>query len=276
MAAAADIANSVEKSPYATQRAVISTIVCLLLWELGGRMHEITGTRLPGIGELPPPSHVLVSWATVIADPGYWLSWLLSLIRVMGGFLSALVIGVPLGLMLATNRLFNGIAFPVFEVIRPIPPLAWIPAAIIFWPTQEMAIIFITFLGAFFTITINVCGGAQAIDPRYLDAARSLGASRLYVFRRIVLPATMPSIVVGSAVAIGITWEVVVAAEMISGSSKLSASGGGLGHFIWSSYLGGAYEQIIVGMISIGIAGYVCSSAVRKLGAAVTPWLTRR
>lgn len=276
MAAAAEAANSVEKSPYATRRAITSMIVCIVLWELGSRMHGFTGTRLPGIGELPAPSQVLVSWAKVVIDPGYWLSWLLSMMRVMGGFLTAIVVGVPLGLMLATNRQFNGIAFPVFEVIRPIPPLAWVPAAIIFWPTQEMAIMFITFLGAFFTITINVHGGAQTIDLRYLDAARSLGASRLYVFRRIVLPATMPSIVVGSAVAIGITWEVVVAAEMISGSSKLSASGGGLGHFIWSSYLGGAYEQIIVGMISIGIAGYLSSDAVRKLGAMMTPWLTSR
>lgn len=276
MAAVAEIANSVDRSPYATRRALLSMIVCFVLWELGGRMHEFTGTRLPGIGELPPPSRVLASFATVIVDPGYWMSWLLSFSRVIGGFLCALVLGVPFGLLLATSRQFNGIAFPVFEVIRPIPPLAWIPAAIIFWPTQEMAIMFITFLGAFFTITINVYGGAQALDTSYVDAARSLGASRLYIFRRIVLPATISSIVVGSAVAIGITWEVVVAAEMISGSSKLSGSGGGLGHFIWSSYLGGAYEQIIVGMISIGIAGYVCSSVVRKIGAAMTPWLQNR
>ena len=276
MAAAATDARSFARSPLAMQRAATSLLVCVLLWELGSRMRELTGVQLAGIGELPAPSQVLLSWASVVADPGYWMSWLFSFLRVMAGFVAALIIGVPLGLMLATNRLFNGIAFPVFEIIRPIPPLAWVPASIIFWPTQETAIIFITFLGAFFTITINVFGGAQAIDNRFLQATRSLGASRAYVFRRIVLPATVPSIVVASAVAIGITWEVVVAAEMISGSSKLSASGGGLGHFIWSSYLGGAYEQIIVGMISIGIAGYLCSAAVRALGRRLTPWLTQR
>lgn len=251
-------------------------LICILLWELESRLHQLIGVRLPGIGDLPPPSAVLASWVKVILDPGYWQSWLFSFLRVMGGFLAALVLGVPLGLMLAINRLFNGVAFPVFEVIRPIPPLAWVPASIIFWPTQELAIMFITFLGAFFTITINVLGGVRAIDARFVQAAKSLGASDAYTFRRIVLPATVPSIVVGATVGIGITWEVVVAAEMISGASKTSATGGGLGHLIWSSYLGGAYDQIIVGMISIGIAGYLCSAAVRKVGTVATPWLRQR
>ena len=194
----------------------------------------------------------------------------------LGGFVAAMLIGIPYGLMLAVSRTAHGINFPVFEALRPIPPLAWVPASIIFWPTQELAIMFITFLGAFFTITINVLGGARAIDARFVRAAVALGASRALVFRRIVLPAIIPSIVVGSTVGIGITWEVVVAAEMISGSSKLSATGGGLGHFIWSSYLGGAYEQIVVGMVSIGIAGYLCSAGVRALGTLATPWLRQR
>lgn len=276
MAAGPGASGSFTASPRATRRAVIALLACVVLWELGSRSHQFTGFRMPGIGELPAFSLVLRSWVSVVQDPGYWISWLLSFMRVLGGFLAALLLGVPFGLMLATSRVFRGIAFPVFEVIRPIPPLAWVPASIIFWPTQELAIMFITFLGAFFTITINVMGGAQAIDVRYVQAARSLGASRLTIFRNVILPATIPSIIVGSAVAIGITWEVVVAAEMISGSSKLSATSGGLGHFIWSSYLGGAYEQIIVGMISIGIAGYLCSGAVRCLGTLATPWLTQR
>lgn len=268
--------NTGERSPLALRRAVVSIVICLVAWEVVTRLYPWTGIRVVGIGDLPPPSTVVLGWAQVVLDPGYWFSWVLSFMRVIGGFLAALICGVPLGLMLATNRIFNGIAFPVFEVIRPIPPLAWVPASIIFWPTQETAIMFITFLGAFFTITINVLGGAQAIDARFIQAARSLGASRAYIFRRIILPATIPSIIVGCTVGIGITWEVVVAAEMISGASKLSATGGGLGHFIWSSYLGGAYDQIVVGMISIGLAGYLCSAALRKLGAAATPWLRTR
>jgi len=165
----------------------------------------------------------------------------------------------------------------VFEVLRPIPPLAWVPASIIFWPTQELSISFVTFLGAFFTIVINVVGGAQSIDRRYFQAARSMGSSGADIFRRIILPATLPSIFVGCAVGMGITWEVVVAAEMISGGgSDISANGGGLGFFIWNSYLGGANEQIVVGMISIGIAGYASSEFLRIVGRRLTPWLRDR
>lgn len=274
--AAASPGTGFAKSHVALRRGVISITAFVLLWEVVSRMHGWTGFRPPGIGNLPAPTAVLHSWMSVLTDVGYWQSWMLSLGRVFGGFAAALLLGVPLGLFLAMSRVFNGIAFPVFELIRPIPPLAWVPAAIIFWPTQELAIIFITFLGAFFTITINVLGGARSIDARFVRAAVSLGASKSLVFRRIVLPAVIPSIVVGSTVGIGITWEVVVAAEMISGASKLSATGGGLGHFIWSSYLGGAYDQIVVGMVSIGIAGYLCSAGVRALGSLATPWLRQR
>ena len=131
-----------------------------------------------------------------------------------------------------------------------------------------------TFLGAFYTIVINVVGGARSIDIRYFHAARSMGSSQWDIFWRIILPGTLPSIMVGSAVGMGITWEVVVAAEMISGGGSQigGTSGGGLGFFIWNSYVGGSYEQIVVGMISIGIAGFISSELLRA-GGLVTPWL---
>jgi NitT/TauT family transport system permease protein len=274
--AAAVLDADFRRSPLALYRGAVAIAAFLILWEVAARMHGWTGYRPPGIGNLPAPTAVLQAWTTVVADVGYWQSWAFSFARVLGGFFAALLLGVPFGLFLAMSRTFHDFAFPVFEVIRPIPPLAWVPAAIIFWPTQELAIMFITFLGAFFTITINVLGGARAIDTRFVRAAVALGASKALVFRRIVLPAIIPAIVVGSTVGMGITWEVVVAAEMISGTSKLSSTSGGLGHFIWSSYIGGAYEQIIVGMVSIGIAGYLCSAGVRMIGAAATPWLRQR
>jgi NitT/TauT family transport system permease protein len=207
----------------------------------------------------------------LIQEPSFWNSAYLSTLRVFEGFFAAMLIGIPLGLSMAVSRTFYGVSFPVFEVFRPIPPLAWVPASIIFWPTQELSIAFVTFLGAFFTIVINVVGGAQAIDVRYFQAARSMGSSSWDVFRRIILPGTLPSIIVGATVGIGITWTVVVAAEMISGGG--GAAGGGLGFFIWNSYVGGSYTQIVAGMISIGIAGYISSALLRKLGEFMTPWL---
>jgi NitT/TauT family transport system permease protein len=277
-------------------RGAVSIVVFLVLWELGARskqwmapeffapFKELLGAMgfkkdyLPWIGAVPAPSAVLQSWIGVLGDAGYWHSWYMSFFRVMGGFLAAMIIGIPFGLALAVSRVAHGVAFPVFEVLRPIPPLAWVPASIIFWPTQESAIIFITFLGAFYTIVINVLGGARSIDVRYFQAAQSMGSSNLDMFRRIVLPGTLPSIMVGSAVGMGITWEVVVAAEMISGGGSQigGTSGGGLGFFIWNSYIGGSYEQIVVGMISIGIAGYLSSELLRWGGRYATPWMKAR
>ncbi|MBU6259271.1 MAG: ABC transporter permease [Burkholderiales bacterium] len=256
-------------------RACISLTVFVLLWELGSRSKQWFGFPLPWISQVPAPSAVVRVWATLVTDPGYWNSWLLSLLRVLAGFVAAMVIGIPLGLLMAVSRTFYGLTFPSFELLRPIPPLAWVPISIIFWPTQELSITFVTFLGAFFTVVINVVGGAKSIDMRYFQAAQAMGASQWDIFRRIVLPGTLPSIVVGSSVGMGITWNVVVAAEMISGGGG-SGSGGGLGFFIWNSYVGGSYEQIVVGMISIGIAGYACSQALRALGGLSTPWLQKR
>ncbi len=276
-------------------RGVASIVVFLVLWEIGARSKEWMAPEifaplksllgalgfkkdyLPWIGTVPAPSGVLRAWVEVIGTAGYWQSAYMSFFRVISGFFAAMLVGIPFGLALAVSRTANGIFFPTFEVLRPIPPLAWVPASIIFWPTQELSITFVTFLGAFYTIVINVLGGARSIDVRYFQAAQSMGSSSWDIFRRIILPGTLPSIVVGSAVGMGITWEVVVAAEMISGGgSQQAGTGGGLGFFIWNSYVGGSYEQIVVGMISIGIAGYFSSELLRWLGKYVTPWLRVR
>jgi sulfonate transport system permease protein len=249
-------------------RGVLATAVFIAIWEIAART---------GISRVPPPSAVAVTFSEMMGDPSYWFSWYLSTQRVFAGFLVAMLIGIPLGLAMAVSRAVYGIVFPVFEVLRPIPPLAWVPASIIFWPTQELSIDFVTFLGAFYAVVINVIGGARAIDTRFYQGARSMGSSSWDIFRRIILPGTVPSITVGATVGIGIAWAVVVAAEMISGGGSAGsmggAKGGGLGFFIWNSYVGGSYTQIVVGMISIGIAGYISSALLRKLGDLVTPWL---
>lgn len=277
-------------------RGIVAIIVFVVFWEFGARSKDwITGeafaplrallqaggfktTHLPWIGVLPTPSSVAKVWVGLLSDPGYWESWYLSFMHVMSGFIAALVVGIPYGLMLAVSRTAYGVGFPVFEILRPIPPLAWVPASIIFWPTQEMSIAFVTFLGAVFTIVINVVGGARSIDVRYFQAAQSMGSSGWDIFKRIILPGTLPSITVGAAVGMGITWEVVVAAEMISGGGTRtgSAQGGGLGFLIWNAYIGASYEHIVIGMISIGIAGYMSSELLRYLGKQVTPWLRLR
>jgi NitT/TauT family transport system permease protein len=264
--------------PRATRRALLSYLVVVVVWQLGATSGRWLGHPLPLVGNLPAPGAVLAAWARLISDAGYWSSCASSLTRVLLGFSAAVLIAVPFGLLMAVSPSCRGVAFPVFELLRPIPPLAWVPAAIIFWPTQELSIDFVIFLGAFYTMVINVLGGADAIDQRLVQVARSMGAPSWNIFRRVILPGVLPSILVGMEVSIGITWEVVVAAEMISGggSNGSSSSGGGLGFFIWSSYVGGSYPQIIVGMVSIAIAGYLSSTALRRLASRVTPWLRSR
>ena len=252
------------------RRGILSMVIFLVLWEVGFRFDGWFGVMVPFIGKIDAPSLVVMRWSEVVLKPGYWESWYLSFGRVFFGFLVAQVVGIPFALAMAVNKYFRGMFFPPFEILRPIPPLAWVPASIIFWPTTELSIMFVTFLGAFYTIVINVLGGARSIDIQYLRAAQSMGATQWDLFRKIILPGTLPSIFIGAAVGMGITWEVVLAAEMISGGGQ--QSGGGLGFFIWSSYMGGVMDQVIVGMISIGLAGYISSSLIRYIGYISMPW----
>jgi len=252
------------------RRGVIAILAFVVLWEIGSQFKSWFGVMVPFIGKIAPPTAVAVSWMEVGQWPGYWQSWYLSTGRVFLGFMVAMIIGIPFGLAMAVNKYFRGMFFPPFEILRPIPPLAWVPASIIFWPTTELSIMFVTFLGAFYTIVINVLGGARSIDIQYLRAAQSMGATQWDLFRKIILPGTLPSIFIGAAVGMGITWEVVLAGEMISGGGQ--QGGGGLGFFIWSSYMGGVMDQVVVGMISIGLAGYISSSLIRYIGHLSMPW----
>ena len=160
------------------RRALTSYLAFVAIWQLGATSTRWLGHAVPVLSTLPPPSAVLATWSRLIVDRGYWHSWLTSFVRVAGGFSAAVVVGVPFGLAMAMSRRFRALAFPVFELLRPVPPLAWVPAAIIFWPTQELSIDFVIFLGAFYTIVLNVLGGAEAMDPRLIQVARSMGASR--------------------------------------------------------------------------------------------------
>ena len=206
-----------------------------------------------------------------LTDAFYWISWRDSMMRIVGGFVLAQAIGITLGLLLGASKAAHNLIYPVFEIMRPVPPLAWVPVAVIFWPTPEMSMVFVTFLGAFFIVVINIVDGVHSIDARYLRAARSLGSSRSDMFWHILLPGSLPSIVVGMTVGMGVTWAVVVAAEMI-------ASRTGLGYLTWSAYVAGEFPVIIIGMMSIGIAGYVCSAiiALRRPHDPVAAYILKR
>ena len=257
-------------------RSVVGVAVFVALWELGSHSAQLFGQPAPWIGRLPPPEAVLAEWSRLLVQKSYWTDLYLSFLRVLSGFLVAVILGVPFGLLLALNRWIYQLVFPTFEVIRPIPPIAWVPASILFWPTRDLSIGFVIFLGAFFTIVLNAIGGTKSIDRRYFEAATSMGASKFNIFRRIVIPSVLPSILVGAVVGMGISWEVVIAGELISGGGSAAGAGGGIGFFIWNAYVTAgqsAEAKIIVGMISIGIMGYLSSELIRLIGRYATPWL---
>jgi NitT/TauT family transport system permease protein len=265
------VAFATELRSTGARRGAVGILVAVLLWEVATRLDEWIGLAVPFVARLPSPTEVVVDLGGLVSSPGYWNSWSLSLQRVALGFTVALLLGGGLGLLMATRPLVKQTFYPVLETLRPIPPLAWVPLAIIFWPTQELSIAFVTFLGAFFPIIVNTVSGADEIDPRYLWAARSMGANRRVLFRRVILPATLPSLVTGASVGMGITWEVVVAAELISGGGQ-GGGDGGLGFLVWNAYQGGDLPRVVVAMISLGIAGYVASALVRYVGDRLMPW----
>jgi NitT/TauT family transport system permease protein len=225
--------------------------------------------KVPILGSIPPPTEVLASLFQQIRELYFWKSWGYSFMRILTGFAIAQVIGVPLGLILGASNKAREIVFPIIELMRPVPPLAWVPISVIFWPSEEMSMIFVTFLGAFFTVVLNIVEGISAIDKRFIRAAYSLGANRRDIFWHVMLPASLPSVVVGMTVGMGITWCVVVAAEMIATST-------GLGYLTWRGYVAGEFPLIVVGMASIGLAGYLSSSFIRWIGGLFTPWLKTR
>jgi len=241
----------------------ISIGTCALLWEYAKPL------GIPLLNNLPPITEIITTSQKLLTSPLYWEGWVLSVRRITFGFLLAQAIGIPIGLMMAMNRSVFDTMFPIVEILRPVPPVAWIPVSIIFWPTRELSVLFIVFLGAFWIVLLNTIGGASNIDPNYKRAALSLGSSPRDMFWRVILPATVPSIITGMAVGIGIAWEMVVAAEMVAGRT-------GLGYLLWQSFEINAIAQCIVCMISIGVAGYISSEIIRIAGRFATPWQNSR
>jgi NitT/TauT family transport system permease protein len=203
-------------------------------------------------------SHHPVYGTSVFTHDFYVDIWV-SLRRVLLAFLLSLALGIPLGLALGWSRRFREVAFPVVELLRPIPILAWIPLAIIMFPHGEEPVVFLTFLASFFVTTLNTLLGVRSVDQDLVRAAYSLGARSRDVFRTVVIPGALPYVVTGLQVAMGVAWFSLVAGEMVAGQS-------GLGYLINDSYTTTKYPTIIIGMLALGMLGWATSAGVRLLG----------
>ena len=182
-----------------------------------------------------------------------------SLMRVGVGFALAVLVAVPLGLWMGwvsgAYRTLN----PLFQMLRPISPIAWIPIAILWFGVGDASPIYLIFISSVFPMVVQTTVGVHTIEKRYLRAAENFGVSRHTLFKRVVIPAVLPQIVVGMRIGLGVAWLVVVAAEMIALRS-------GLGYMIMDSRnAGNRYDLVVAGMIIIGLIGLSLDGIMRLL-----------
>ena len=231
--------------------------------------------KLPRFREMPGLTTVVKEWLSPSPTYGlsiytaeYYQHIAMSVWRVAQAFFLATALGVPVGLLLGWSRRFKEYVFPVFETLRPIPILAWVPLAIVMFIATESAVVYLAFLSSFFATALNTMLGVQSIDESYVRAANCLGASRWQVFRHVVVPGALPFIFTGLQISIGVSWFSLVAAEMVSGQY-------GLGYIIWTSYVMVRYPTIVIGMVTLGLVGYTTSAMVRIAGDYLMEWRVR-
>jgi len=238
---------------------------CLLAWHLAATTKLDLG--FVTFRNVPAPAEAAWAFWSLLRSPKLSYHVGTSLMRVLGGFAAALVLGIGLGLAVGRYRLARDLLLPPLEVLRPIPAVAWIPLAILMFPSSELSMMFITFTGALFPILLNTVHGVEGVDARLIAAARSLGAGNRTILGEIILPGAGPSIVTGAAIGMGTAWFCLVTAEMISGQY-------GIGYFTWESYTLQRYDSIVVGMLLIGLLGTGSSVILKAVGALATPWTT--
>ena len=175
---------------------------------------------------------------------------------------------MPIGLFLGWSERFKEYVFPVFELLRPIPTLAWVPLAIIMFQGSETPVIFLTFLASFYATALNTMLGVESIDEAFIRAAYCLGAKRWQVFHHVIVPGALPFIFTGLQISVGVAWFSLVAAEMVSGQF-------GLGYVINTSYTMVRYPTIVIGMVTLGAVGYLTSAGVRIVGDYLMQWRVR-
>ncbi len=214
---------------------------------------------------VPEPLKVWNAFVAQISGTEFYIHILVSMQRIIIGYAFAVAIGIGLGLIMGRSKLANDILMPYIEILRPIPAVAWIPLAILMWPTEEASIIYITFLGALFPIILNTMHGVEQTPEVLIRAARSLGARQTQIFRHVVLPAALPSIATGLAVGMGVSWFSLLAGEIISGQY-------GIGYFTWNAYSLINYPDIVVGMLCIGLLGTGSTYAVRLATRPFLKW----
>lgn len=241
----------------------VSIICFILLWYSAA---AATNHRMPD------PTEVFERFLRVLEKPiakkSIFEHALISLSRVLKAILASIVIGLPLGLLMGWNKTFRGIVRPIFECIRPIPPIAWIPLITMWFGIYELPKVIIIFLGSFVPIVVNAYTGVAMVPELNTDAGRIFGATGGQLLTDIVLPTAFPSIFAGIRTAISSGWVVMLAAEMISAKS-------GLGFLVIRGQDVNDYPLILLAMVFIGVIGALLSAIANRIERWLCPWMEK-
>ena len=249
--------------------AIVLPVAVVVLWQIAGTNGSLLG------GVLPTPDRIWTAWKVwAFGTAGLGLNpysgtWFANLVfsaeRVGKGFAAAILVGVPVGLAIGWNRIASGTVDPTIQLLRPIPITAWLPFSIAVFGIQDVGAVFLIALGAFYPIVVNTAQGARDVERNLIRAALMMGAGRWTVLRRVVLPASLPSIFTGLRIGLGIAWTAVIVAEMIAVKS-------GLGYVLWDAYYVGRMDVVIADMVSIGILGLLTDRVIIIVESWVLTW----
>jgi NitT/TauT family transport system permease protein len=249
--------------------AVVLPAMVIAIWQMAGKDGSLFG------GVLPTPDRAWQAWkvwafgSTGLSLNPYSGTWLANLLfsaeRVGKGFLAAIVVAVPVGLAIGWNRVASGALDPTVQLLRPIPITAWLPFSIAVFGIRDMGAVFLIALGAFYPIVVNTAQGARDVERNLIRAAMMMGAGRWTILRRVVLPASLPSIFTGLRIGLGIAWTAVIVAEMVAVKS-------GLGYVLWDAYYVGRMDVVIADMATIGLLGLLSDRIILLIEGWVLKW----
>jgi NitT/TauT family transport system permease protein len=241
---------------------------CLLVWEVASTRSGVNHLFLPTPAQVMQAFHTWIfgqrnvfTWTS-----GTWLEFLaLSARRVALGFAIGATLGVVTGIIVGWYRLAFELAEPTIQALRPVPMTAWLPFATLIFGVREAAAVFLVAAGTFFPVVVNTMSGTKQTSKILYRAALMLGTPRRRMLVRVVLPSALPSILTGLRLGMGISWVMVIVAEML-------AVKGGLGFAIWSAYQFERMDLIICSIITIGVCGWLSDFAIVKLGDHLLSW----
>jgi len=231
----------------------------LLLWQ------ALAGLGIINSFLLPAPTDVVVALWNLAKDGTLFVHLAASLKRIVCGYLLACAVGLPLGFLCGWSRTAAELIRPIIEALRPVPPLAWVPIAILWFGLGDMSAYFLVFLGCVFPLFFGAYTAVRSIDRNQINAALCLGASRKLLFVDVLLPAALPIMMPNLRLALGIGWMCVVTAELIAAQT-------GLGYLIQQSRMLFQINNVVAGMVAIGIVGFIMSAAVEKIERHVNAW----